>query len=654
MVKNQRKEISLDEKMQQISRRVAFNVLTKYPLQVSPYVSGVQYNLTAAINKNNRNYATQAAPIKQNLLRYPALSLEETVAKFLKTAEPFLTPQELELNRKQADVFLKCDAPKLQKLLEQAAAKDENWLADRWLRTAYLQYRDPLIIFSSPGMTFPRVTFNTDEELLVYTSKVIYCLIKYKEIIDLGKVPVHKIGPNELDNSQFGRVLGTCRIPQPNEDKVEYNPNSTHVAVVYKNHFYKLPVYSKSLKPLHQEVIFGELKKIFEAEKNEGIPFGILTSDKRDNWATAYAELLALPGNKQSVEEIQKSLFTVSLDGVVCHDPCGNTKTVLAEYLIHGCGSKNYAGNRWFDKTIQLMVSRSGFQGFCYEHSPAEGQPIALMVDYLVKNLDDKKMFEGAETTNFEPSKKLELVSSPAVDQHIKVAQTNLDKLAEDLHLHVLHFKEYGKGFLKQQKLSPDSFIQMALQYAFYKLHKVPGAAYESAHLRIFRNGRTETIRSCSNESMAFAKAMLEPNSDELRVELLRKAVNVHREYTTMALQGRGVDRHLLGLKLMALENNLPIPEFYNLPAFTRSNHFRLSTSQVASVNEAFMCYGPMYHDGYACCYNPRENDMILSLAAWRSNQETCADRFSVSLQESLKEMMDVLCRAGEKPKNKL
>ncbi|XP_055907676.1 carnitine O-acetyltransferase-like isoform X2 [Eupeodes corollae] len=640
--------------MQQLPRRLAYNILNRNIFQVSPYVAGVQYNLTAAPIKSNRNYANKATKSKQNLLRYPALSLEETLPKFLKTAEPFLTPEELNDAQKSAEVFLRCGAPKLQALLEKAAANEENWLADRWLRTAYLQYRDPLIIFSSPGMSFPKVCFNTDDEMLAYTSKVIYCLIKYKEIIDMGKIPIQKMGSNELDNSQFGRVLGTCRIPKPKEDKVEYNPNSTHVAVVYKNHFYKLPVYSNNLKPLHQEVIFGELKKIFDAEKNEGIPFGILTSDKRDNWATAYAELLSIPDNKASIEEIQKSLFTVSLDGEVCEAPCGNAKTILAEYLIHGCGSKYHAGNRWFDKTIQLLVSRSGYQGFCYEHSPAEGQPIALMVDYIVKNLDDKKMFEGAETKNFEPSKKLELKSSPAVDQHMKAAQTNLDKLAEDLHLNVLHFKEYGKGFLKQQKLSPDSFIQMALQYAFYKMHKVPGAAYESAHLRIFRNGRTETIRSCSNESMAFAKVMTEPNPDELRVKLLRKAVNVHREYTTMALQGRGVDRHLFGLKLMALENNLPIPEFYSLPAFTRSNHFRLSTSQVASINEAFMCYGPMYHDGYACCYNPRENDIIFSLAAWRSNQETCADRFGVSLQESLNEMMGVLCRAGEKPKNKL
>jgi len=41
------------------------------------------------------------------------------------------------------------------------------------------------------------------------------------------------------------------------------------------------------------------------------------------------------------------------------------------------------------DKTIQLVVNPNGNVGFTYEHSPAEGQPIAMMMDYVVKKLDD-------------------------------------------------------------------------------------------------------------------------------------------------------------------------------------------------------------------------------------------------------------------------
>lgn len=175
-------------------------------------------------------------------------------------------------------------------------------------------------------------------------------------------------------------------------------------------------------------------------------------------------------------------------------------------------------------------------------------------------------------------------------------------------------------------------------------MHKCAGAQYESAHLRIFYGGRTETIRSCSNESLAFARAMLNPAAnDTTRVQLLKQAVTGHRQYTNMALQGRGVDRHLLGLKLMAVENNLPIPKFFNSPGFIKSTHFRIATSQVATQNEAFMSYGPSTDDGYGCCYNPRTNDIFFAVSSWKSNNETSSIRFAGSIKEALDKMHNLL-----------
>ena len=55
-----------------------------------------------------------------------------------------------------------------------------------------------------------------------------------------------------------------------------------------------------------------------------------------------------------------------------------------------------------------------------------------------------------------------------SIDEWIQPARRNIDKLAA-LKLNVLEYKDYGKGFIKKQKLSPDSYIQMAIQYAFYK-----------------------------------------------------------------------------------------------------------------------------------------------------------------------------------------
>ena len=42
-------------------------------------------------------------------------------------------------------------------------------------------------------------------------------------------------------------------------------------------------------------------------------------------------------------------------------------------------------------------------------------------------------------------------------------------RMIKDLDLYVLRFDEFGREFPKANNMSPDSFIQLALQLTYYK-----------------------------------------------------------------------------------------------------------------------------------------------------------------------------------------
>ena len=42
-------------------------------------------------------------------------------------------------------------------------------------------------------------------------------------------------------------------------------------------------------------------------------------------------------------------------------------------------------------------------------------------------------------------------------------------RIIDDLDLYILRFERFGREFPKSQNMSPDSFIQLALQLTYYK-----------------------------------------------------------------------------------------------------------------------------------------------------------------------------------------
>ena len=77
------------------------------------------------------------------------------------------------------------------------------------------------------------------------------------------------------------------------------------------------------------------------------------------------------------------------------------------------------------------------------------------------------------------------------------------------------------------------------------------------------------------------------------------------------------------------------------------------SPPQVPVANyRLFLCFGAVVEDGYGVCYNPREHEIMMTVSSWHSCPDTDSLVMSSCLQESLREMRDLLVSTGRAKTN--
>lgn len=184
---------------------------------------------------------------------------------------------------------------------------------------------------------------------------------------------------------------------------------------------------------------------------------------------------------------------------------------------------------------------------------------------------------------------------SDAIKRKIYFAETALGDqiLASDTH--ILEFTDYGKRFITFNKLSPDSYVQMSMMLAYYRLYGKIVCAYEPVLTKAFYHGRTEAMRPATMEAKHLCEIFCDPSSSNRdKLSALRNATIAHSRLVKECSQGKGIDRHLFALKCIAEKNGLPIPEFFRSEPWRKLNHTFLSTSNCGNPSLAMFGFGPV------------------------------------------------------------
>ena len=584
-----------------------------------------------------------------------------------------------------------------------------------------------------------------------------------------------------LCSAQYKYMFGACRIPGPQSDTYrlyQYAPRERsklpHITVICRGQLYNLMIgdygpgapyvlrtpndgevdAAATMHMIHNQLIAivhdarrHSTTTSSISDKNRVPELGWLTTQNRDDWYKDYQWLIKHPEMQDAFHILQSSLLVLCLDDLTG----GTTKLGKRESaqdfalrLWHGGrsglfrdASKHMGGNRFYDKSIQIIMSLSNVKGenlsdtdrsfgVVGEHSMADGMPVAEFSRYLnqceehlemkarpffddidrqkrdngdipIQEMSVHNIFHGAYTALSE-SEQQHLQNRVKEAQYGHIDITNRYELdvvdatfdqveVEDPAENVI--TGLGSQFLKLMKLSPDAGIQMVLQLASYRYFGRAVATYESTHTRRFRHGRTETIRSVTGPSLAFCQDLtdalekqrsptypqpsiknLKPAEQENIMKLFRRACNTHAAYSRKATDGRGCDRHLFGLELLAkrtlhdriaeekkalirsgapanaaLPNELMkaleqriLPTLFNDPVYLRSKHWRLSTSTLPGTAPGF---GPVVDDGLGIGYDIRRNHVIYTVTGLRKQNEI--GPFGDALKRSVTDVYELL-----------
>ncbi|CAB3383318.1 Hypothetical predicted protein [Cloeon dipterum] len=593
-----------------------------------------------------------------SLPRLPLPSVKDTMDRYLLSVRPLLDDKQFERMEGLAEEFQRGISKKLQRYLVLKSWWSSNYVSDWWEEFVYLRGRSALMV-NSNFYGIDAILLHPTTNQAARAAVIIHSCLLFRRLIErqeLEPILVQNLVP--LCSWQYERVFNTTRLPGIETDRISHLSDSTHIAVFNKGRYYRVPIYWKGriLKPCEIEI---QMQRILDdqSEPAKGeLHLASLTAGQRKNWALARHNFFGKGINRTSLDAIEKAAFVVCLDDVEYNfDP--NDPNKLDQYgrtLLHG---KGY--DRWFDKSFTLCIGTNGRVGFNSEHSWADAAVMSHLWEFVLSEDVETNWYKEdghtIGTPEFEPPTptRLQWDMPPAALKEIEAAFVASQDLLSDVDLRIYVHDHYGKGFMKKCRVSPDAFIQMALQLAYYRDAGKFSLTYEASMTRLYREGRTETVRPCTIESSAWVKSMVENKLPrEEKIKLLLTACQRHQKGYQDAMCGKGIDRHLFCLYVVSKYLEVDSPFLKEV----LSEPWRLSTSQTPhgqtsrlDLKKHPQCisagggFGPVADDGYGVSYIIAGEDLIFfHISSKKSSHETESNRFAKQIERSLADIRDL------------
>lgn len=626
--------------------------------------------------------------------------VSQTINKLLESMKCIMSEQEFCKFQEEARQFESSLAPKLQRLLYLKSWLVQNYVSDWWVKYVYLMNRWPLANKCNYYIMDQSYWRATDKPVSRAASLVAN-LLRFKTLIDREELPPLVLRDTiPICMAQYEQLYSTTRVPRKEIDQlVHYETRvSKHIVVVCRGVYYKLTCYdhdnnllSARLLEEYFQWIYDDAEKTSQQLTEEEKTISGLTALERTQWASLREKLQLSEINRKSLHLIESAMFILW----IFPDDKPQALSDRAKIAFQGNSQYRY----WFDKCFNVVVFGDGHCAINCEHTVCDAPAYAHMWEYTLCK-DVLECTFDSDGTCFPPFKTYRQVGSekpttiswdvrghsykPTRKAHTASTSNNQDKKLEDATQHsatspedanliehirranketelanadvdltIFDHDQWGKGVIKKCKVSPDAFVQLAIQMAYYKQNGKFVQTYEASMTRLYLQGRTETVRSCTEESCNFVLAMLDKDAtNNQRIKLLNASADKHTILYKDAMNGKGIDRHLfalyvaskgLGYDCKFLADLLMRPWILSTSQTPHTQQTNIPDPNFPSFNDK-LCSGGGFmavaDDGYGISYLfPSDQRIFFHISSRKSSPQTDTTEFGRLLFESMAEI---------------
>ncbi|KAJ4153691.1 hypothetical protein LMH87_010167 [Akanthomyces muscarius] len=527
-----------------------------------------KFPMSSESGKGGVTFASQ-----DKLPKLPIPELASTCRRYIEALKPLQNAREHSDTQQAVDEFLRRDGPELQEKLKNYAQGKTSYIEQFWY-DSYLNYDNPVVLNLNPFFLLEDDPTPARNNQVTRAASLVVSALEFIRAVRKEELPPDMIKGTPLCMYQFSRLFGTARVPTEAGCQIEQDPNSKHMVVMCHGQVYWFDILDDNSDAIMTErdiavnlqTIIDDAVKTPIQEAAKGA-IGVLSTENRKVWSGLRDVLTREPesNNADCLNIVDSALFALCLDyseptsvADLCQNMLCGTSEVKNGVQIGTCT------NRWYDK-LQIIVCKNGSAGINFEHTGVDGHTVLRFASdvYTDTILRFARSINGQApslwtSTSPDPSKrdpesfgdvnttprKLSWDMKPELSIAVRFAETRLADLIEQNEFQCLDFGTYGKSFITSMGFSPDAYVQMAFQAAYYGLYGRVECTYEPAMTKVYLHGRTEAVRPVTDESVNFVQTFWGDNPIEKKLEALRAACQKHTANTRTCAKAEGCDRH--------------------------------------------------------------------------------------------------------------